>query len=118
MQLDFNLNDNNYPQNVRILPGNADSDRLHDIVVRLPDIENPSLCFSTDVRSGKYNDMTDEEFEAMLHAMKSLNALWFDRNEKKTLPSAGVFDLLIRLIENYIQHAMSEYNKDSLHQFK
>lgn len=117
MQLDFFLNEEYFPQNVRILPDGANPDLLHKIVQNLPEIQNPAIAFSQKAKDGIYDDMSDEEFQAMLHATKEVSMLWNDPRTQKKMSSATVFDLLIRLFEHYLHRAMSEYINNNLHNF-
>ena len=117
MQLDFNLTDEHFPKNIRILPDGVDPNKLHQVVIQLPDISNPSIAFAAKAKAGDCDDMSDEEFNAMLHAIKEVSKLWQDPRTQKKMPSASVFDLLIRLFEHYLHRAMSEYINSNLHHF-
>lgn len=118
MKLDFTLTESYYPKNVRIIPESEVPDTLHELVMQLPDIINPAIVFSQEAHDGRYNNIPDEDFEAALHAIKSLQTLWNDPEEKKNQQYITVFDLLIKLLEEFLRRSMSDYINQSLHQFK
>ena len=93
-------------------------DTLHELAMQLPDIINPAIIFSKETHDGKYNDLTDEDFEAAIHAIKSLQTFWYDPEEKKNNQFITVFDLLVKLLEEFLRRSMSEYVSQSLRQFK
>ena len=117
MQLNFTLTDEWFPQNIRILPDGADPDRLHQAVLQLPDVSNPSIAFAAAAKNGDLDEMSDEDFQAMLHAIKEVSKLWYDPAIKKNKASASIFELLINLFEFYLHRTMSDYISANLHNF-
>ncbi len=118
MKIDFTLSESYYPKNVRIIPELEVPDTLHELAMQLPDIVNPAIIFSKETHDGKYNDLTDEDFEAAIHAIKSLQTFWYDPEGKKNNQYITVFDLLIKLLEEFLRRSMSDYVSQSLRQFK
>lgn len=115
MKLDFNLNEEFFPQNIRIVPENENPDLLHNIFIRFPEIRNPTITFTEAAKAGVYNQLSDEEYNAILNAIKSLNHLWFDKDKNKSMSSASIFELLIRLLDSYITRVQSDYIRDKLY---
>lgn len=118
MKIDFTLTESYYPKNVRIIPESEVPDTLHELAMQLPDIINPAIIFSKETHDGKYNDLTDEDFGAAIHAIKSLQTFWYDLENKKSQQFITVFDLLIKLLEEFLRRSMSDYISQSLRQFK
>lgn len=117
MQLDFTLTDEWFPQNIRILPDGADPDKLHQTVMQLPDISVPAIAFAAAAKNGDCDDMSDEDFQAMLHAIKEVSKLWYDPTIQRNKSSASVFEILVKLFEYYLHRVMSDYISANLHNF-
>ena len=121
MNLSFSLKNDLYPTDIRIIPDEAageNPDRLSQIAMQLPDIKNPAVGFADAAKAGYYNGLTDEQYEALLYAVKCLGKqLWMDDDGKVDLLHISVFDLLIHLLNFFLERNMSDYIRDNLIHF-
>lgn len=64
-------------------------------------VKNPALDFSSDVKSGLYDSVPDEEYEGMLETIKRVNDLWRYPGdpEDKIRSEMNVLTLLANAIE-------------------
>ena len=65
--------------------------------------ENPAVRFTEDVKAGKYNELSDENYEIRLREVKDMSAFWLDQQRQKAS------DLLQFALENI------DIDKESLH---
>lgn len=83
---------------------------LHNISSRLI-IENPSLAFAKSAKQGAFDNFTDEEYEKILEVAKKLNSLFYSEKHNKTAPSINIFDLLVRLLYEYMLNTHNEASR-------
>ena len=64
-------------------------------------IKNPAIEFSEDAKQGKYNDLSDEEYEKLLQEVKLFCTL-FQNEDEKNIPYINVFELTEKLLNVYL----------------
>ena len=102
MQIEYELDRECLPKKIHIIPSkHEDIEMLHNISSRLI-IENPSLAFVSSAKQGLFDKYTDEEYEKILAVAKKLNSLFYSEKDNKTAPSINIFDLLVRLLYDYM----------------
>ena len=102
MQIEYELDRECLPKKIHIIPSkHEDIEMLHNISSRLI-IENPSLAFVNSAKQGLFNNFTDEEYEKILAVAKRLNSLFYSEEDKKPKATMNIFDLLVRLLYDYM----------------
>ena len=111
MKIDFNVDQNYLPKKIHIIPDeNENADTLHEMSQHLF-IRNPVLEFAEDAKNGKYNHLSDREYEKLLSVMKRLSLLFLREDGKTSLPEQNVFDLLVALLYEYMLNRHSESSR-------
>ena len=102
MKIDYGLDRYFLPKKIHIVPSaNEDIDVLHSMSSRLR-IENPSIEFASFAPKGLYDKYSDEEDEKLLAVAKRLNLLFYSKEEKRPEANINIFDLLVRLLYEYM----------------
>ena len=110
MNISYYITEDTFPQKACIIPSaNEDSDILHNIAIQLPHITNPGITFSEEVKEGKYDELSDDEYDFQIYVCKELGKLWNDSETGKGARSITIFELLVRLLDIYIKNARLEY---------
>lgn len=111
LKIEYGLDRYYLPKKIHIVPSaNEDIDILHSISSRLL-IENPSIEFASFAHQGLYDKYTDEEYEKMLAVAKKVNLLFYSKEEKRPEANINIFDLLVRLLYEYMLNNHSEASR-------
>lgn len=111
MKIDFTVDRNYLPKKIHIIPDeNENADTLHEMSQHLY-IKNPVPEFTENARKGKYNHLSDPEYEKILCVMKRLNLLFMKEDGKTSLPEQNIFDLLVILLDEYMLNRHSESSR-------
>lgn len=111
MKIDFTVDQNYLPKRIHIVPdGYENPDTLHEMSQHLY-IKNPVLKFTEDAKNGKYNHLSDREYEKLLCIFKRLSLLFIMDDGKTSLPERNVFDLLVALLYEYMLNRHSESSR-------
>lgn len=110
MNIIYYITEDTFSQKACIIPSaNEDPDILHNIAIQLPHITNPCIIFSEEVKEGKYDELSDDEYDLQIYVCKELGKLWNDSETGKGARSITIFELLVRLLDIYIENARFEY---------
>lgn len=111
MKIEYGLDRYCLPKKIHIVPSaSEDIDVLHSISSRLR-IENPSIEFANAAKLGLYNKYSDAEYEKMLAVAKRLNLLFYSKEEKRPESNINIFDLLVRLLYEYMLNNHNEASR-------
>lgn len=111
MQIEYELDRDCLPKKIHIIPSkHEDIEMLHNISSRLI-IENPSLAFVNSAKQGLFNNFTDEEYEKILAVAKRLNSLFYSEKDNKPKANINIFDLLVRLLYEYMLNNHAEASR-------
>lgn len=111
MKIEYGLDRYFLPKKIHIVPSaNEDIDVLHSMSSRLR-IENPSIEFASFAHKGLYDKYSDEEYEKLLAVAKRLNLLFYSKEEKRPEANINIFDLLVRLLYEYMLNNHAEASK-------
>ncbi len=109
MQIDYQMDHYTFlPSKLHILPsGYDDESMLKNAATRLR-VDNPCIKFSEDAKAGKFDELSDLDYERALSVCKRLGLLFYDENGVKMSKDIGIFDLLTVLLWEYIINNHSE----------
>lgn len=111
MKIDYGLDRYCLPKQIHIVPSQGeDIDKLHNMASRLL-IENPAIDFTKAAKSGLLNKFDDDQYDAMLAVIKRLNLLFIPPEAEKSEPAINIFDLLVRLLYEYMLNLHSECSR-------
>ncbi|MCR5502153.1 MAG: hypothetical protein K6F53_04035 [Lachnospiraceae bacterium] len=92
MKFDLNYDDENF-LDLMIAPEMRENpDTLHDYAGRLK-IRNPALDFAEMAKAGRFNDMSDEDYEIALRRIKTVSSFFSNK------PDANIFHILAESIK-------------------
>ena len=111
MKIEYGIDRYFLPKKIHIVPSkDEDIEVLHSISSRLK-IENPSIEFACFAHKGLYDKYSDEEYEKLLAIAKRLNLLFYSKEEKHPEANINIFDLLVRLLYEYMLNNHNEASR-------
>ncbi|MCR4839443.1 MAG: hypothetical protein K5897_11020 [Eubacterium sp.] len=103
MELDFEYTSDCVLKKLVLVPGkDEDPDTLYALSRELL-VENPAIPFTRKAKSGKFNDLTDDDYTEILNRTKLLGNYVF---EKKT--NLNIFQLAVSLLKIIMDPEMVE----------
>lgn len=102
MKIKFSVDQDYLPKKIHIIPSeDENADMLHEMSQNLY-ITNPVPEFIEDVKNGRYNHISDLEYDKILSVMKRLGLLFMMEDGQTSFPSKNIFDLLVALLYEYM----------------